>query len=690
MGRVAGLAQVDGWGGRLQPTLRDWVLGALAAVAMIAGGIHQTGQDVNFDQLNYHFYSAYAFLHGRLAIDAAPAGTIHSYFNPLPYVPFYWLVQHLPPRRAIFILGAWHGLNFWLALLITWQMTAGVRLRWRLPMCAGAVGISAASPMALLEWATSFADITTSLCVLGGVAALLAATPEGASRHTSVWQYMGAGLVGVAVGLKLTNAIYVPGVLACCLVGETGWPARLRASARAAAGGAAGVLLSGGFWFVRMWSSFRNPVFPYYDQVFRSPEIGPGARLHGVSFYDDRFLPHGIWQAIALPFRWVMLNTTTCELGFVDIRFAILVLLAGAIIVLVAAGRIPAPSTAARKLYAFIFMSLAVWAYQFGIQRYLVGLEFLVSPAIVAGLLELLPAWGVAAGALCIAGVSLATMVSPDFGRIKARESWYGVHLPVMLRTPGIVFLQRDALSYIVPFLPEESRVIGLSPLDALRSGTGTFADRLIRSVLAAQPGWPVTVLLNDEPLTPAARKTLGSYGLGEAGACSKVPTHEGIVTACNLHRTAGTIPTALTLHPGEDLGFGTAMTGTAALLAGFHPDSGWGVVGTGDTPRLDVRLDPAFGAGPFGLSIDFADTTAGQPDASLLVIADGQVVGARATQELRRTKSVEACVPAAALDGTRTLVVALDYRGATASPAPHLSVGIAGFRVTDVSMCPS
>ncbi len=692
MGGVAELARVGGGNGGLKPTLRwyAWVWVGLAVVAMGVGGVHQTGQDVNFDQLNYHFYSAYAFLHGRLAIDAAPAGTIHSYFNPLPYVPFYWLVQHLRPRRAIFILGAWHGLNLWLALLIAWQLTATVKRRWRVLLCAGAVGISAASPMALLEWATSFADITTSLCVLGGMAALLASVPGGASRHTGLLQGAGAGLIGVAVGLKLTNAIYAPGILACCLVGETGWGARLRAVVRAGAGGAAGVLLSGGFWFIRMWRSFHNPVFPYYDRLFRSPEIGPGARLHGVSFYDNRFLPHGVWQAISLPFRWVRLNTTTCELGFVDIRFAILAVLAGAVIVLAACGRIPAPPATTRKLFAFIFVSLAVWAYQFGIQRYLVSLEFLAGPAIVAGLVALLPAWGGAVAAFCIAGLSLLTVTVPDFGRIKARESWYGVQLPGLLRAPGLVFLQGDALSYVVPFLPAESRVVGLIPLDALRSGTGTFADRLVRGGLAARPDAPVTVLLGDEPLSPAARDALGSYGLTDAGGCAKVPTHEGTLTACSLHRTAATMPAALTLHPAETLAFGTAMTGTAALLAGFHPDSGWGVIGAGYTPMLDIRLDPAFGAGPYGLSLAFTDTTAGQPDAMLLVRAGGREAGAIGTPELRRAKAVAACIPASALDATREVVIGLAYRGGQAGAAPHISVGLASLKLTSVGTCGS
>src|SRR2546425_5096832 len=61
------------------------------AAAMLAAGAISTfllRQDVNWDLRNYHFYNAWAFVHGRLGWDLAPAqgGTFH---NPLPDPPFY-------------------------------------------------------------------------------------------------------------------------------------------------------------------------------------------------------------------------------------------------------------------------------------------------------------------------------------------------------------------------------------------------------------------------------------------------------------------------------------------------------------------------------------------------------------------------------------------------------------------------
>ncbi|MGC8698542.1 MAG: hypothetical protein ACP5Q0_08685, partial [Halothiobacillus sp.] len=39
------------------------------------------GQPSGWDFFNYHVYNGYAFVHGRLDLDLAPAG-FQSYFNP--------------------------------------------------------------------------------------------------------------------------------------------------------------------------------------------------------------------------------------------------------------------------------------------------------------------------------------------------------------------------------------------------------------------------------------------------------------------------------------------------------------------------------------------------------------------------------------------------------------------------------
>jgi hypothetical protein len=475
--------------------------------------------------------------------------------------------------------------------------------------------------------------------------------------------FAGSGLIGLAIGLKLTNAIYAPAILLCCLIGAAGLRTKLQNVAAAAAGGACGVLASGGFWYLRLWQVFRNPVFPYYDAIFKSPELAPVAGLRGVSFFDRRFLPAGIWQGIELPFRWLHVNTTTCELAFRDIRFAVLFCLLIAMLLFKALRirlNLPRPTAAQNRLLAFIVVTFAVWAYQFGIQRYIVGLEFLAGPAIIAALALVLPPLAAAIASLGIAGLCLATVVTPNFGRIKAHGAWYDMQLPEALQKPALVFLQGNELSYVVPFLPAGSHAVGLTQSDVVHAGTGNFADRLVRRVLAEQPDLPVYVLLNED-LWPATRADLASYGLAELGPCAGLPNRADIVGACPVLRVAKPGEASFSLSPGTTLGFGNSMASTATMLSGWHIDSAWGVIGGGYRPSFQLRLDPSFGPGPFGVTIRFAGFTVAQADAAVSLRANGKPAGTTGFAALSNSKTFRGCIGPEALDATRQLVLVLD-----------------------------
>src|ERR1700674_1982410 len=64
--------------------------GLLLAAILLAGvaSVLLLRQDVNWDLQNYHFYNAWAFAHGRLGWDLAPA-QVQTFHNPLLDLPFY-------------------------------------------------------------------------------------------------------------------------------------------------------------------------------------------------------------------------------------------------------------------------------------------------------------------------------------------------------------------------------------------------------------------------------------------------------------------------------------------------------------------------------------------------------------------------------------------------------------------------
>src|SRR5437667_7075552 len=127
---------------------------ALIASMLAAGAISAflLRQDANWDLRNYHFYNAWAYLHGRLGWDLAPA-QLQTFLNPLLDLPFYWMVAaDWPPRVIAFFMALPAGVGaFFLAkILLLLFGELSIRERWAYAVLAFAIGVTASGPVSLL------------------------------------------------------------------------------------------------------------------------------------------------------------------------------------------------------------------------------------------------------------------------------------------------------------------------------------------------------------------------------------------------------------------------------------------------------------------------------------------------------------------------------------------------------------
>src|SRR4051812_32771804 len=208
---------------------------AITIASLLAGALYTwfAGEDANWDWQNYHEYNVWAVLHGRYAIDVLPAG-FQSYFNPAVYFPVYALRHLLAPPFGMVIMGAIHGLNLGLVVVLSRVL---LRDRATTVTIAAAVLIAACGPMTVSEVGTSFSDILTALPIVGGFCLIL--TADGSQRV----RYLLAGLLlGAAVGLKLTNVVFALGAASAVLLSARPWLAAIWLGL----GGAAGALATGG------------------------------------------------------------------------------------------------------------------------------------------------------------------------------------------------------------------------------------------------------------------------------------------------------------------------------------------------------------------------------------------------------------------------------------------------------------
>lgn len=467
---------VSRWGGVLHRRFafasRGNVVAACLLACLVAGlWSLARGQDANWDLRNYHLYNGYAALGGRWLIDLAPA-QMQSYFHPLLDVVQYLAMANLPAPWVGFLLGCLHGLVFALVAAIAWRVLADdPRRAVRVPLLAMA---ALASGAFVSELGNTMADNTTALFVLGAVACVLRAQAQQRAGRLGTLAWTGAGLLlGIAVALKLTNALYAValGLAALCDGGR--WHRRIGGTTLMTLAALAVFALVGGAWFRQVWLAFGNPLFPQFNVWFDAPLAQP------VAVSDTRFLPKRLGERLAWPLLFTARPWRVSEIALTQIVWALLYLVLVAGLLRGAWARVrgrpratgaapetPSPAApAARVLCVYVAAAYLLWQWMFSIHRYLVAVEVLL-PLLIWWLWpRLLPTawtrWRVPALAAC---VLVALLGGRDWGHEPWARQAVTVPAPPMA-TPGdsaIVLVGGQPQAWRVPALPPEAVYLGV------------------------------------------------------------------------------------------------------------------------------------------------------------------------------------------------------------------------------------
>ncbi|HJQ58662.1 MAG TPA: hypothetical protein VJ890_17265 [Vineibacter sp.] len=493
-----------------------------AVVGPIAYGLLSVvmGQDNNWDLLNYHFYNPYAFLHGRMGFDIAPANAAASYFNPLQHLPFYAFVTTLPPRGTGFAMGLLQGLNFPLLLAIAWQVLSGVSATARRAATIALAGVGMLGGMTLGELGTTFQDNVISLFALGALAIVLLFHRRllDAPLLTAVGVAAAAGLVaGLGVGLKPTNVIFAIGWCAAFWFLATAWRRRFFLSFGFGLGVLAGIATTGAYWMWVLWRHFGNPLFPFYNQIFRSPWAVDA------DYADLKFRPESWLEAVLFPLRFAFDPLRTAEEPFRELRLtllyglAILTLLAWPLVRRRASTATPLTDRAtAPFVLGGCLIAYAVWLATSGIYRYVVTLEMLAPVLMLLVVDRLALPHRVQVGIVAaLLAVSLATMRPASWGRTSWGDDFFGVTVPAIAdpRRSMVLMAGLEPTAYVVPFFPPEIPFLRIQGWFTGSPTHPTRHDEVMRRRVAAHEG-PLFILYREPIERVMAVDALAAYGL--------------------------------------------------------------------------------------------------------------------------------------------------------------------------------
>ncbi|HEX4534691.1 MAG TPA: hypothetical protein VH000_10700 [Rhizomicrobium sp.] len=457
---------------RLAP--QEWLF--LCAVMLgVALFVLWMGKDTSWDFRNYHWYIPYQFLTGRMNLDLAVAHQA-SYYNPFLDIPFYLLASHTPSWFSLGVMGLVQGAN---CIPLYFIARSSLRMEENVLASAALTLMGMTGALTLSLYGTTYYDNVMSVFVLTGLAILVVqrdALANGSLTRTAFLAGLAGFLVGSSVGLKLPEAPFALGFAAALVALRGDFKHQ---AVRIAAGGIAGligVLLFSAYWWEAMDKLTGNPLFPYFNEYFKSP-------LALASPYRDmRFLPHGIFNIVTFPIQFSLNWAVADDLGFQDIRVGI------AYLASIAAGvewlvrrRAPDPLfdiEAARPLFAFAAASLISWTLFFAIYRYILSLEML-APIVIVAAVGFLPLARrtrfVTIGVLLFA--ILVTSHSTFNDRMPLGDPYVQIVTPPKIEHPkdSIILMTGLApMGYIAPSLPHQIpllRIDGwmLQPQDGTR-----------------------------------------------------------------------------------------------------------------------------------------------------------------------------------------------------------------------------
>jgi hypothetical protein len=497
---------------------------SIAALLLLSGlGSLWLGQDVSGDLRLYHFYLGFSWWEGRLGEDIAPGGQA-TFFNPLLDALHYAGMAHLPARLYAFLMGALHGLAPVLVYLLMRRAAAAPR---RAALAAAL--LAGLGPDAVMLLGSSSGDALAAIPLLAAL--VLLADRDGASAGRAL---AAGALAGLAAGLKLTMVPYgaALGLAMLIVAGDR----RVARGAAYAAGCVAGFLAVAASWGLQLWRLLGNPLFPFANQLFRSPY------LEEAWIRDGRWQAQGVAGYLSPPFDLAFgVSGHVQEFPFREARFAVIAVLALAWLGRAALARRrgrprPAGAPAERLVLAFFGLAFLAWLTLFYYYRYMLSLE-LLAPAVLY--LVLGRALGVpehrraALYLAAAAAIVLWSRYEPRvWGRGPYRDGGFAVRVPALGQQAGaLVFMKETHASFVIPYFPRDARFVNLE-----HRGLGRF-DALIASRLARHQG-PLLFLRR-----PGERVSLRAWGLEPPHDCEPLPTGVTRFQLCRITRTDDAVP---------------------------------------------------------------------------------------------------------------------------------------------------
>jgi hypothetical protein len=516
-------------------------------LAMLTGGCLSVwfGKDLCWDVAYYHYYNPDALFQGRHNMDFWPVSFLHQFINPTIDFLSYFLINYFTPISTQFILGAIHGINFWLLFVIAdtfFREKNTVHPLYAFTLCILTASLGMYGPTTLPGIGSLQNDNLISIFVLGFVLLQIKKRSP----------FFSGILLGIGVGLKLTAGIFVISALLTAIILPISLLDRAKLFLILLISTTCGILLSAGYWMYMMWQQHHSPLFPFFNNIFHSPDF------LWINWCDKRFMPSGIMQTLFYPFYFSW-DGHTGDRPFQDFRFLVVYVLF----------IITAMLWLYRKwqhkqskfdyplfwLLAFFIFSYIAWQYYFSIARYLATLEMLAplvicllivnsSKNILLDFILIISIFYILFSSMVPVPMVRATWYRATYFNVKLPNSiYYTPKATVLMAYPAYVAdTNPRPQSYLIHFFPRTWRFIGI-PFLHEKYFHDEKAAKKIRQLI--NEGHDKIYLLASDINMPELHRVARIFNLIPSSKCEKIYSDRQKIT----HQDVLLCPTIMASH---------------------------------------------------------------------------------------------------------------------------------------------
>ncbi len=225
------------------------------------------GADRGFDARNYHIYNPYAFLNNRFNIDIMPAG-LQSYFNPLIDIPYFLIIKYFNHALFVnFISGTSYGIFLFLIYKLSdfiFKDSKNKNVFVLLSVILGGITDFMATNNGSLSNDIFIADI-----ILLSILLIF----KSFKNYKPKLMIISGLLIGIAIGLRFATVCVALPLILCCFIFFRQFEKPQKQLLFFIISIVIGFFMIEGFWMIKLYKVYQNPLMPYFNQIFNSKYI---------------------------------------------------------------------------------------------------------------------------------------------------------------------------------------------------------------------------------------------------------------------------------------------------------------------------------------------------------------------------------------------------------------------------------